>query len=161
MKRGAAKIVPELQNFEHIQGFMYIAQKMLNMFNDDPDLLEKIIIDGESWVYCYNLEIKTQSSQWKHSEERKPKKALQVRSNVKVLLTDFFDCNGVMRHEFLPQGRTDNKEYYLEDMRRLPEATGQKSTELIGKTNHGYCTMITHQLSHRRLGVSFWPKTKL
>ena len=33
-------------------------------------------------------------------------------------------------HEFLPQGRTINKKYYLEVMRRLRKAIRQKSTEL-------------------------------
>ena len=48
--------------------------------------------------------------------------------NVKILLTAFFDCNGVLHHEVLPQGRTVNKEYYLEVMRRLREALRQKRT---------------------------------
>ena len=63
-------------------------------------------------------------------EEPRPKKARQVRSNIKVLLTVFFDCKGVMHHEFLPQGHTVNKEYYFEVMCRLCEAIRQKRTEL-------------------------------
>ena len=54
----------------------------------------------------------------------------QGRKNVKVLLIVFFDCNGIVHHEFLPQGRTVNKEYYLEIIRRLREAIRQKRTEL-------------------------------
>ena len=46
----------------------------------------------------------------------------------------FFDFNGVMHYEFLPQGRTVNKD--LEVMRRLREAIRQKRTEL-GKTPSG------------------------
>ena len=48
----------------------------------------------------------------------KTEKARQVRLNVKVLLTVFFDYHGVVHQEFLPQGPTVNKEYYLEVMRR-------------------------------------------
>ena len=59
-----------------------------------------------------------------------PTKARQVRSNVGDLLNVFFDCNGVVHHEFLPQGRIVNKEYYLEVMRRLRKAIRQKHTEL-------------------------------
>ena len=55
-------------------------------------------------------------------EAPRPKKARQVQSNLKVLLTVFFDCNGVVHHEFLTQGRTINKEYYLDVMRQLREA---------------------------------------
>ena len=63
-------------------------------FNGDPDLLKKVITDDEKWVYGFDIETKTQSSQWKRPEEPRPKKARQVQSNVKILLTIFFDCNG-------------------------------------------------------------------
>ena len=53
-----------------------------------------------------------------------------VKVLVKVLLTIFLDCNDVVHHEFLPEGRTVNKEYYLEVMRRLRETIRQKRTEL-------------------------------
>ena len=81
-------------------------------FNNDPDLLKKVTTGGESWVhsYGYDFEMKAQSSQLKRSGEQKPKKARQVRLNVKVLITDFFECNGVVRHELLLQGRMFNKE---------------------------------------------------
>ena len=45
--------------------------------------------------------------------------AHQVRSNAKILLTVFFDWNGVMHYEFLPQGRMVNKEYNLEFIRMI------------------------------------------
>ena len=60
------------------------------------------------------------------SRKANTEKASQVWSNVKVLLTAFFDCNGVEHHEFLSQGRMDNKEYYLEVIRRLLKAIHQK-----------------------------------
>ena len=49
---------------------------------------------------------------------------------MKALLNVFFDCNGMVHHEFLPLGRTVNKEYYLEVMRQLDEAIRQKHAEL-------------------------------
>ena len=64
------------------------------------------------------------------SRRAETKKARQVWSNVKVLLTVFFDCKGVVHHEFLLQGRTVNKKYYLEVMSRFVEAVHQKRTEL-------------------------------
>jgi len=38
------------------------------------------------------------------------------------MLAVFFYSEGIVRYEFLPQGRTVNKEYYLEVMERLHEA---------------------------------------
>ena len=109
---------------------MHIAYEMLTTYNNDPDLLKKVKTVNESWVYGYDIETKAQSSQWKRAEEPRPRKTRQVRSNVNVLLTVFFDCNGVVHHEFLPQGRTVNTEYDLEVMCRLREAIRQKRTEL-------------------------------
>ena len=55
------------------------------------------------------------------SDLRTPEKSGQVRSNLKNLLTVFFDSNSML-NEFLTQGFTVNKEYYLEVMCRLREA---------------------------------------
>ena len=60
----------------------------------------------------------------------------EVRLNVKVLLTVFFNCNGVVYHEFSPQYPTVNKEYQLEVIRRLSEAFLQKRTGLL--KNHSW-----------------------
>ncbi|UYV69213.1 TCF4 [Cordylochernes scorpioides] len=102
---------------------------------DDPNLLQRVITGDEAWVYGYDVETKAQSSQWKLPHEPRPKKARQVRSNVKVLLTVFFDCRGVVHHEFLSQGRTVNKEYYLQVMRNLREAIRQKRPDLWKNKN--------------------------
>ena len=72
----------------------------------------------------------TSGTNLKRPGEPRPKKAHQVRSNVKVLLTVFFDYRGVVHQEFLPYGRTVNKEYYLEVMRRLQEAIRRKRPEM-------------------------------
>ncbi|XP_011874818.1 PREDICTED: putative uncharacterized protein FLJ37770 [Vollenhovia emeryi] len=129
MRRVAAKFVPKLLTFDQKQHRINTATELLNSVRDDPNLLQRVITGDESWVYGYDVETKAQSSQWKLPHEPRPKKARQVRSNVKVLLTVFFDCRGVVHHEFLPQGRTVNKEYYLQVMRQFarsnpPETPG-------------------------------------
>ena len=77
-----------------------------------------------------DIQIKTQSFQRKRPEEPRPKKARQVRWNLKVSLTVFFDCNDAVHHEFLSKGCTINKEYWFEVMRRLRKVIHQKWTEL-------------------------------
>ncbi|XP_076165947.1 dihydropteridine reductase isoform X1 [Ptiloglossa arizonensis] len=135
MRRVAAKFVPKLLNCDQKQLRMNIANEMLDSVRDDPNLLQRVITGDESWVYGYDVETKAQSSQWKLPHEPRPKKARQVWSNVKVLLTVFFDCRGVVHHEFLPQGRTVNKEYYLQVMRNLREAIRQKRPDLWKNKN--------------------------
>ncbi|UYV72453.1 hypothetical protein LAZ67_9003204, partial [Cordylochernes scorpioides] len=135
MRRVAAKFVPKLLNCDQKQHRMNIANEMLDSVRDDPNLLQRVITGDEAWVYGYDVETKAQSSQWKLPHEPRPKKARQVRSNVKVLLTVFFDCRGVVHHEFLPQGRTVNKEYYLQVMCNLREAIRQKRSDLWKNKN--------------------------
>ncbi|UYV74923.1 hypothetical protein LAZ67_12001814, partial [Cordylochernes scorpioides] len=135
MRRVAAKFVPKLLNCDQKQHRMNIANEMLDSVRDDPNLLQRVITGDEAWVYGYDVETKAQSSQWKLPHEPRPKKARQVRSNVKVLMTVFFDCMGVVHHEFLPQSRTVNKEYYLQVMRNLREAIRQKRPDLWKNKN--------------------------
>ncbi|UYV75253.1 hypothetical protein LAZ67_12003104 [Cordylochernes scorpioides] len=135
MRRVAAKFVPKLLNCDQKQHRMNIANEMLDSVRDDPNLLQRVITGDEAWVYGYDVETKAQSSQWKLPHEPRPKKTRQVRSNVKVLLTVFFDCRGVVHHEFLPQGRKLNKEYYLQVMRNLREAIRQKRPDLWKNKN--------------------------
>ena len=37
------------------------------------------------------------------------------------MLMDFFDCHGIVHHEFAPEGQTVNAAFYMEVMKRLRE----------------------------------------
>jgi hypothetical protein len=95
-----------LLTMEQKQRSLEIAQDMLNNANSNPNFLNTVITGDESWVYGYDPETKMQSSQWKHPTSLRPKKAQQVRSNVKVMLAVFFDSRVVVHHEYAPQGHT-------------------------------------------------------
>ena len=90
--------------------------------------LSRFTQKGHNWWQI--IETKKPIIPMEVSRIAKTQKGHQVRSYVKVLLTVFFDWNGVLHQEFLPQGRTVNTEYRLEVMRRLREAIRQKCTEL-------------------------------
>ena len=64
-----------------------------------------------------------------------------------------------VRHEFLPQGRTFNKEYYLEVLCRLREANRLKRTELW--KNQSWNLQHTNAPAHTSMLVrEFLAKTK-
>ena len=75
-----------------------LTQDMLDCTNNDLEFMKTIITGDDTWVYGYHPESKFQSSQWKHLESPRPKKAQQVCSNVKVMLTCFFDSCGIVHH---------------------------------------------------------------
>ena len=79
-------------------------------------------------------------------EEPRTKKARPARSNVKVLHTSskilpFFDWNGVVHHDFLPQGHAVNTEHFL-------------NVQNYGKTNHRDCTCVFIQTQNRNYAAS-------
>ena len=70
---------------------MDIAQVMLTTFNDDPDLLKKVITSDESWVYSYDIETKDQSSQWKRPEKITEKSKQEMLSIPKSAFQKSFE----------------------------------------------------------------------
>jgi histone-lysine N-methyltransferase SETMAR len=60
----------------------------------------------------------------------RPKKERRGRSNVKAMLTVSLDTEGVVHHEFLHQGQTVNRWYYLEVLKRLRENVRRKKPQL-------------------------------
>ncbi|XP_049271908.1 histone-lysine N-methyltransferase SETMAR-like [Rhipicephalus sanguineus] len=135
MKRVAAKFVPELLTVEQKQLRVEVSHDMLDFTSSDSNFMNTIITGDESWVYGYDPETKSQSSQWKHFTSPRPKKARQLRSNVKVMLSAFFDSRGVLHHEYAPQGQTITKEYYRDALRRLRDAVRRKRPELWSTGN--------------------------
>jgi hypothetical protein len=85
---------------------------------NDTSFLSNVITSDETWVYAYNLETKTEPSQWKNSWSPGSKKARQVRRNMKSLLICFFDQMGILK-EFVPPGQTVNAAFYVEVLRYL------------------------------------------
>ena len=86
MRRVPAKFVPKLLSVEQKELRVEVAQYLLDTTSTDPEFLNTVITGDESWVYGYDPETKAQSSQWKHPESPRPKKARQVRSKIKVTL---------------------------------------------------------------------------
>ena len=131
----AAKFVPRLLTLDQKECRVTNSSDLLENARDNPFFLSSIITGDESWVYGYDPETKAQSSVWKHPDSSRPKKARQVQSKTKVLLTVFFDLKGILHHEYAPEGQTVNKEYYLQVLRHLRDAVRRKRPELCATRN--------------------------
>ncbi|KAJ4445144.1 hypothetical protein ANN_06945 [Periplaneta americana] len=152
MNRVAAKFVPKLLSPEQKDLRRDVAQDLLDTANTDPGFLNTVITGDESWVYGYDPETKRQSSQWKHPESPRPKKARQVRSKIKVMLTVFFDVRGIVHHEYAPEGQTVTKEYYHDVLWRLRDAVRRKRPDMWTANNwhlhHDNAPAHSSQLIH-------------
>ena len=130
MRRIAAKFVPRLLTQEQKENRVEVCKELRQSASEDPSLMSRIITGDESWVYGYDPETKQQSSQWKSPSSPRPQMARQSRSSAKSMLIIFFDIRGVVHQEFLPQGRTVNKEFYCDVLRRLRENIRRKRPNL-------------------------------
>jgi histone-lysine N-methyltransferase SETMAR len=109
MRRVSAKLVPWLLTQDQTEHCATACRELLQRAENDATFLPSIIIGGESWVYGYDPETKQMSSQWKTPSSPRLKKARQILSNVKKMLIAFFDTEGLVHHEFLPQRQTMNQ----------------------------------------------------
>jgi hypothetical protein len=77
------------------------------------------------------------------------KKARQIRSNVKSMLT-FFDSQGIVYKELVPPNQTVNDKFYCEGLKRLREGIRRK-VQPSGRTTIRFSTMTTRQLANHLL----------
>ena len=85
----------------------------------DECFWENIITGDETWCFAYDPATKRQSAQWVGQNCPKPKKLRFQKSRVKTMLTVFFDAEGVIRREFVPEGQKVNAEFYMGVLDRL------------------------------------------
>jgi hypothetical protein len=64
-----------------------VSKQHIDHVNVDQIAIKNIITGDETWVDGCDVKTKAQTSQWVSKTSPRPKKARQVRSNVKVMLT--------------------------------------------------------------------------
>jgi hypothetical protein len=83
--------------------------------------INKIITGDETWCFACYPEAKRQSSEWDGETFPRPKKPKFQTSRIKTMLIIFFDSQGVVHQEFVPEGKKVNAEFYKGVMDRLLE----------------------------------------
>ena len=90
MKPVVAKFVSRLLLPEQKEHHAAVANDLIQTITNEPDFFKKVKTGDELWVYGYDPEMKTQSSQWKLLSSPCPKKMQQSYCKFKTMLTVFF-----------------------------------------------------------------------
>ncbi|UYV61033.1 hypothetical protein LAZ67_1003193 [Cordylochernes scorpioides] len=113
VRRLNAVLVPKDFTFDQKNAWKETASLNLEATTADPELLKRVITEDKTCIYGFVSETTQQAS-----------------DKVKVMLTVFFDYQGIVNHEFQQQGSTITANSYLGVLRRLREAIRQKRPEL-------------------------------
>ncbi len=124
MRKLAAKFIPKLLTQEQKDNRVRLATMSLQLLEDDPLFLSKIVTGDESWCFTYDPETKKASAQWVSKEGDCPVKPLRARTTKKLLVTAFFDQTGMVYTHFLC--RTMNTKLYCEALTGLRAAIRKK-----------------------------------
>jgi len=79
-------------------------QDIIAMTDADKNIFNKIITENETWCFACDPETKRQISEWVGETSPRPKKLKFQRSRSKTILIIFFDSQGVVHKEFVPEG---------------------------------------------------------
>jgi hypothetical protein len=89
-------------------------QHLLQYADEGEDMFNRIVTGDESWVHHYQIESKRASIQWKHWSSLSTKKFKFTLSAGKVMLTVFWDTQGVLLAHFKKRGENVNSALYCE-----------------------------------------------
>jgi len=162
MHRVAAKFVPKILTVDQKQQRVNVCTELRQLASDDETFSSRAITGDESWVYGYDPETTRHSSQWKSPTSPRPKKARQVKSNLKSMIITFFDIKGIVHKEFVPTGQTVNSGFYCEVLPRLRKKVRRhrprlwrEQTWLLHHDNApSHTAVLTHQfLAKNKIAV--------
>ena len=114
MQKICAELVPKILTNEQKENRRNVCLDLLEHIKNDENLFRLVITGDESWILEYDPATTWHSSEWHMSNSPLPRKARMSKSKIKSMLICFFDSQGVVHKEFVPQGQTVNKQYYHE-----------------------------------------------
>ena len=89
MRNIFAKFVPKVLREDQKERCCHDRREMIELINSDPAVFDALVTCDWSWIYCYDPEIKRQSSQWKHAGFPRPKQARQSKFTHKLFIIPF------------------------------------------------------------------------
>lgn len=144
MKKVCTRWVPKLLTPLQRANRVECCQELLSQSEADPtNFLSRIVTGDESWVYHYDPLSQQEAKTWKKPGESTPTRPRQQRSTRKVMLTVFWDRDGILLTDYRTQENTINGQYYASLIERLRSAILEKRR---GKISRRCCFFMTMHL---------------
>lgn len=151
MRKLCAKWIPHILTDEQKGLRMNLCSKHRRRFRRNPSSLERIIAADETWVHCFEPELKRQSAEWTATGESRPTKARRSQGSLKVMHITFFDHFGILVDWPVPPGTSVNGDYYQWVLReKLRPAIRKKRPNLL---NDGVILLHDNASAHTKRTV--------
>lgn len=147
LSKVSARWVPRMLTPEQKATRVATSTHVLDLMSSNmDDFLARIVTQDETWVPHFDPETKEESKQWKHPDSPPPRKFKVVKSAGKVMVTVFWDAQGVLLVDFLEQGHTINGHYYADLLHQLRTALLEKRR---GKVTRGVLLLQDNAPAHK------------
>ena len=128
--RWVPKLLTPLQCINRVE----CCQELLQESEAEPaKLFGRIIIDDESWIYYHDSLTQQEAKVWKKPGEQTPIRPRQQRSAGKVMMTIFWDKDGILLTDYLARGSTINSPYYTSLIEWLRSVILEKRRDKISR----------------------------
>ncbi|UYV78083.1 hypothetical protein LAZ67_16000046 [Cordylochernes scorpioides] len=149
LRKLSARWVPKLLTPDQKAVRRKLSSDNFALFEANPEeFVNRYVTMDETWAHHFTPESKQQSMQWRHSGSPLPKKAKTVPSAGKVMVSVFWDSEGVLLIDFLNKGQTITGNYYANLVKQLREAIKEKRR---GKLSRKIVYHQDNAPSHRSL----------
>jgi histone-lysine N-methyltransferase SETMAR len=93
-KKFAAKWVPHQLSEEQKAARKRVAEELLRRYEAEVEqFFNRTVAIDETWIRDFETQLKSQSSQWKHSTSPRPKKCRRKQSKFKLMMIMYYDNN--------------------------------------------------------------------
>ena len=98
--------------------------ELLEYCQSDKTFLQRIMTGDETWVQPFEPESKRASMEWRHPISPCSKKFNSQQSPGKVMVTVFWNSDGVILVDFMSKGATINSDVYIDTLKKLKVRIG-------------------------------------
>ena len=117
-------------------------EELLENCNQDPSGFSgRIVTKGETWIHYYDSLSQQEAKIWKKPNEKTPTRPRVTPSAIKIIVTIFWHCQGVLLVDFLPRGTTIDDPYYASLLHQVCSFIQEKRLE---KLRHGVLRLLNN-----------------
>jgi histone-lysine N-methyltransferase SETMAR len=121
--------------------------ELISQFDANPDeFLGSLITGDETWIHHFDPLTQLEAKQWKRSDEPTPIRSRQQRTAGKMMMSIFWDKDGILLTDYLPRGHTVNGAYYAGLIQKLRVAVKEKRR---GKLTRGILLLHDNAPPHK------------